>query len=209
MYKEEAIELFTEYFEDFNVRYRWIPTPADVNYEELSFVTNGMKNSPCEFDETTIDFGTSSISARSYYNIMGEIIVSLNPERFSDLLRLINFINQEIDHLTAKSYINGFEEEPQEAIFSPVMAVDDNFNIKYSLLVMNHTLEHFPTETIQMIVRLIPLYLDALAPAIFSVITGKMSLKEAMKKVEQVNKRGICVYDAPPTDKENDEEDDE
>ena len=83
MYKEEAIELFTEYFEDFNVRYRWIPTPADVNYEELSFVTNGMKNSPCEFDETTIDFGTSSISARSYYNIMGEIIVSLNPERFS------------------------------------------------------------------------------------------------------------------------------
>lgn len=168
-----------------------------------------MKNSPGEFDETTIDFGTSSISARSYYNIMGEIIVSLNPERFSDLLRLINFINQEIDHLTAKSYINGFEEEPQEAIFSPVMAVDDNFNIKYSLLVMNHTLEHFPTETIQMIVRLIPLYLDALAPAIFSVITGKMSLKEAMKKVEQVNKRGICIYDAPPTDKENDEEDDE
>lgn len=35
MYKEEAIELFTEYFEDFNVRYRWISTPADVNYEEL------------------------------------------------------------------------------------------------------------------------------------------------------------------------------
>lgn len=209
MYKEEAIELFTEYFEDFNVRYRWISTPADVNYEELSFVTNGMKNSPGEFDETTIDFGRSSISARSYYNIMGEIIVSLNPDRFSDLLRLINFINQEIDHLTVKSYINGFEEELQEAIFSPVMAVDDNFNIKYSLLVMNHTLEHFPTETIQMIVRLIPLYLDALAPAIFSVITGKMSLKEAMKKVEQVNKRGICVYDAPPTDKENDEEDDE
>ena len=89
------------------------------------------------------------------------------------------------------------------------MAVDDNFNIKYSLIVMNHTLEHFPTETIQMIVRLIPLYLDALAPAIFSVITGKMSLKEAMKKVEQVNKQGICVYDGPPTDKENDEEDDE
>ena len=205
MYKEEAIELFTEYFVDFNVRYRWISTPADVNYEELSFVTNGMKNSPGEFDETTIDFGRSSISARSYYNITGEIIVSLNPDRFSDLLRLINFINQEIDHLTVKSYINGFEEEPQEAIFSPVMAVDDNFNIKYSLLVMNHTLEHFPTETIQMIVRLIPLYLDALAPAIFSVITGKMSLKEAMKKVEQVNKRGICVYDAPPTDKENDE----
>lgn len=205
MYKEEAIELFIEYFEDFNVRYRWISTPADVNYEELSFVTNGMKNSPGEFDETTIDFGRSSISARSYYNVMGEIIVSLNPDRFSDLLRLINFINQEIDHLTVKSYINGFEEEPQEAIFSPVIAVDDNFNIKYSLLVMNHTLEHFPTETIQMIVRLIPLYLDALAPAIFNVITGKMSLKEAMKKVEQVNKRGICVYDAPPTDKENDE----
>ena len=110
MYKEEAIELFTEYFEDFNVRYRWISTPADVNYEELSFVTNGMKNSPGEFDETTIDFGRSSISARSYYNIMGEIIVSLNPDRFSDLLRLINFINQEIDHLTVKSYINGFEE---------------------------------------------------------------------------------------------------
>lgn len=88
MYKEEAIELFTEYFEDFNVRYRWISTPADANYEELSFVTNGMKNSPGGFDDTTIDFGTSSISARSYYNIMAEIIVSLNPERFSDLLRL-------------------------------------------------------------------------------------------------------------------------
>lgn len=209
MYKEEAIELFTEYLDDFKVSYRWIPTPEDVNYEELSFVTNGMKNCPDEFNETTIDFGGCSISSRSYYNIMGEIIVSLNPERFPALLRLINFINQEIDHLITKSYTNGFEEEPQEAIFSPVMTVDDNFNIKYSLLVMNHTLEHFPVETIQMIVRLIPLYLDAMAPAIFGVITGKMSLKEAMKKVEQVNKQGICVYDAPPTNKENDEEDNE
>ena len=36
-----------------------------------------------------------------------------------------------------------------------------------------------------------------------------MSLKEAMKKVEQVNKRGICVYDAPLTDKETVEEDEE
>ena len=34
-------------------------------------------------------------------------------------------------------------------------------------------------------------------------------VKEAMKKVEQVNKQGICVYDAPPTNNENDEEDDE
>lgn len=209
MNKEEAIEIFTQYLDDFKVSYRWIPTPADVNYEELSFVTYGMKNSPGEFDETTIDFGTSSLSARCYYSVMAEIIVSLNPERFSDLLMLINFINQEVDHLIVKSYISGLEEEPREAIFSPVMAVDDNFNIKYSLLVMYHTLEHFPIETIQMIVKLIPLYLDALAPAVFGIIAGKISLKQAMKKVEQVNKQGVCVYDVPPTNNENDEEDDE
>lgn len=208
MDKEEVIEIFTQYLDDFKVSYRWIPTPADVNYEELSFVTYGMKNSPGEFDETTIDFGTSSLSARSYYNVMGEIIVSLNHERFFELLELINFINQEIHYLIVKSY-TGIEEEPQEAIFSPVMAVDDNFNIKYSLLVMYHTLEYFPIETIQMIVKLIPLYLDALAPAVFGIIAGKISLKQAMKKVEQVNKQGVCVYDAPPTNNENDEEDDE
>lgn len=206
MYKEEAIELFTQYLDDFKVSYRWIPTPT----EELFFTTEGMKNSPGQFVETAIEFCDNNyVVALSYYSIMGEKIVSLNPERFPALLLLINYINEEIDRLIAKSYTNGFEEEPQEAIFSPVMTVDDNFNIKYSLLVMNHTLEHFPVETIQMIVRLIPLYLDAMAPAIFGVITGKMSLKEAMKKVEQVNKQGICVYDAPPTNNENDEEDDE
>lgn len=201
MYKEEAIELFTEYLNDFKVSYRWIPTPT----EELFFTTEGMEKSPGQFIETAIEFCDNYIVALSYYSIMGEKIVSLNPERFPALLRLINYINEEIDRLIAKSYTNGFEEEPQEAIFSPVMTVDDNLDIKYSLIVMNHTLEHFPIETIQTIVRLIPLYLDALAPAIFGVITGKMSLKEAMKKVEQVNKRGICVYDAPPTNKEDDE----
>ncbi len=205
MDKEEIIEIFTQYLDDFKVSYRWIPTPT----EELFFTTEGMKNSPGQFVETAIEFCDTYIVSLSYYSIMAEKILSLNPERFPALLRLINYINEEIDRLIAKSYTNGFEEEPQEAIFSPVMTVDDNLDIKYTLIVMNHTLEHFPAETIQMIVRLIPLYLDALAPAIFGVATGEMTLKEAMKKVEQVNKRGICVYDAPPTNNEDDEEDDE
>lgn len=35
MDKEEVIEIFTQYLDDFKVSYRWIPTPADVNYSEL------------------------------------------------------------------------------------------------------------------------------------------------------------------------------
>lgn len=210
MDKEEVIEIFTQYLDDFKVSYRWIPTPADVNYSELFFVTKGMENSSGKFIETAIDFCDNCISARSYYNIMGEKLVSLNLNRSPALFfRLLNFINEEINQLIIKSYTNGFEEEPQEVIFSPVITLDENHNIKYSLIVHHTLFEHFPAETIQMLVRLIPLYLDALSPAIFGVVTGEMTLKEAMKKVEQVNKRGICVYDAPLTNNEEDEEDDE
>lgn len=136
MDKEEVIKLATAYLDDFKIPYHWITTPADANYSELFFITTGMTNSPGQFIESTVEFCDYCISARSYYNDSGRKMFITNPERFPALFRLLNFINENIRFIV-KSYSNGYEEEPQEAVYSPVLTVDMDYNIKYSLIVDN------------------------------------------------------------------------
>lgn len=201
MDKEEVIKLATEYLDDFKIPYHWITTTADTSNSELFFLTMGMANSPGHYIETTIDFNENYISARSYYNENGRRLVATHPERFPPLFRLLNYINEQINSLTLRTYSSSDEEEPQEAIFTPVITLDEEYNIKYSLIVEYKRFEDYSVETLQMIFRLIPCYLDAFALPIFGIITGKMSLKEAMEKAVKIGKRGVFLYDAPP-DKE-------
>lgn len=181
MYKEEAIELFTEYLDDFNVRYRWISTSEDEDCSELFFVTDGMSNSPGEFVETTIDFCDSCISARAYYNVMGQKLVAANLERFPALFRLLNFINEKKNHISINRQSRFDGDEEKSAIFCPQlrMTEDGNYDIKYQLIVDYSYLGLFPNETAHMLVVFLQNCLNAFAPAVFGVLTSKMNLKQA------------------------------
>lgn len=212
MYKEEAIELFTEYLDDFNVRYRWISTLEDEDCSELFFVTDGMSNSPGEFVETTIDFCDSCISARAYYNVMGQKLVAENLERFPALFRLLNFINEKKNHISINRQSRFDGDEEKSAIFTPQLRMTEDLkhDIKYTLVVDYQYLELFPNQTVQMLVVFLQLYLNSFAPSVFGVLTGKMNLKEAKENIVSITYNKMSPLDyGLPTNKENDEEDDE
>lgn len=205
MYKEEAIELFTEYLDDFNVRYRWISTSEDEDCSELFFVTDGMSNSPGEFVETTIDFCDSCISARAYYNVMGQKLVAENLERFPALFRLLNFINEEKKHISIQQQSPNFDnDEGKSAIFCPQlrMTEDGNHDIKYQIIVDYPYLELFPNETAQMLVVFLQLYLNSVALSVFGVLTGEMNLKEAKNIVTNSNKNMAFPENYIPTEED-------
>lgn len=180
MNKEEAVDLILDYLDTLKIKHSE-PEEDDENNIEILFVTEG-KDSPGGFIESAITFSENCLLARAYFNTLGQKLVTTNLERFPALFRLLNFINEEKNHISIQQQSPSFDDdEERSAIFCPQlrMTEDGNHDIKYQVIVDYPYLELFPNETSQMVVVFLQLYLNSGAPAVFGVLTSKMNLKEA------------------------------
>lgn len=205
MNKEEAVDLIFDYLDTLKIMHSE-PEEDDENNTEILFVTEG-KDSPGGFIESAITFSNNCILARAYYNTVGQKLVTTNLERFPALFRLLNFINEEKNHISIQQQSPSFDDdEERSAIFCPQlrMTEDGNHDIKYQVIVDYPYLELFPNETSQMVVVFLQLYLNSVAPAVFGVLTGEMNLYEAKNTVTNADKKMEFPENYLPT-----EEDDE
>lgn len=205
MNKEEAVELILDYLDTLKIMHSE-PEEDDENNIEILFVTEG-KDSPGGFIESAITFSENCLLARAYFNTLGQKLVTTNLERFPALFRLLNFINEEKNHISIQQQSPSFDDdEERSAIFCPQlrMTEDGNHDIKYQVIVDYPYLELFPNETSQMVVVFLQLYLNSGAPAVFGVLTGEMNLYEAKNTVTNADKKMEFPENYLPT-----EEDDE
>lgn len=205
MNKEEAVDLILDYLDALKIKHSE-PEEDDENNIEILFVTEG-KDSPGGFIESAITFSENCLLARAYFNTLGQKLVTTNLERFPALFRLLNFINEEKNHISIQQQSPSFDDdEERSAIFCPQlrMTEDGNHDIKYQVIVDYPYLELFPNETSQMVVVFLQLYLNSVAPAVFGVLTGEMNLYEAKNTVTNADKKMEFPENYLPT-----EEDDE
>ncbi|MFR2542125.1 MAG: hypothetical protein ACLTDA_09330 [[Eubacterium] siraeum] len=205
MNKEEAVDLILDYLDTLKIKHSE-PEEDDENNIEILFVTEG-KDSPGGFIESAITFSENCLLARAYFNTLGQKLVTTNLERFPALFRLLNFINEEKNHISIQQQSPSFDDdEERSAIFCPQlrMTEDGNHDIKYQVIVDYPYLELFPNETSQMVVVFLQLYLNSVAPAVFGVLTGEMNLYEAKNTVTNADKKMEFPENYLPT-----EEDDE
>lgn len=205
MNKEEAVDLIFDYLDTLKIKHSE-PEEDDENNIEILFVTEG-KDSPGGFIESAITFSENCLLARAYFNTLGQKLVTTNLERFPALFRLLNFINEEKNHISIQQQSPSFDDdEERSAIFCPQlrMTEDGNHDIKYQVIVDYPYLELFPNETSQMVVVFLQLYLNSGAPAVFGVLTGEMNLYEAKNTVTNADKKMEFPENYLPT-----EEDDE
>lgn len=205
MNKEEAVDLILDYLNTLKIKHSE-PEEDDENNIEILFVTEG-KDSPGGFIESAITFSENCLLARAYFNTLGQKLVTTNLERFPALFRLLNFINEEKNHISIQQQSPSFDDdEERSAIFCPQlrMTEDGNHDIKYQVIVDYPYLELFPNETSQMVVVFLQLYLNSGAPAVFGVLTGEMNLYEAKNTVTNADKKMEFPENYLPT-----EEDDE
>lgn len=205
MNKEEAVDLILDYLDTLKIKHSE-PEEDDENNIEILFVTEG-KDSPGGFIESAITFSENCLLARAYFNTLGQKLVTTNLERFPALFRLLNFINEEKNHISIQQQSQSFDDdEERSAIFCPQlrMTEDGNHDIKYQVIVDYPYLELFPNETSQMVVVFLQLYLNSGAPAVFGVLTGEMNLYEAKNTVTNADKKMEFPENYLPT-----EEDDE
>lgn len=205
MNKEEAVDLILDYLDTLKIKHSE-PEEDDENNIEILFVTEG-KDSPGGFIESAITFSENCILARAYFNTLDQKLVTTNLERFPALFRLLNFINEEKNHISIQQQSPSFDDdEERSAIFCPQlrMTEDGNHDIKYQVIVDYPYLELFPNETSQMVVVFLQLYLNSVAPAVFGVLTGEMNLYEAKNTVTNADKKMEFPENYLPT-----EEDDE
>lgn len=205
MNKEEAVDLILDYLDTLKIKHS-VPEEDDENNIEILFVTEG-KDSPGGFIESAITFSENCLLARAYFNTLGQKLVTTNLERFPALFRLLNFINEEKNHISIQQQSPSFDDdEERSAIFCPQlrMTEDGNHDIKYQVIVDYPYLELFPNETSQMVVVFLQLYLNSVAPAVFGVLTGEMNLYEAKNTVTNADKKMEFPENYLPT-----EEDDE
>lgn len=205
MNKEEAVDLILDYLDTLKIKHSE-PEEDDENNIEILFVTEG-KDSPGGFIESAITFSENCLLARAYFNTLGQKLVTTNLERFPALFRLLNFINEEKNHISIQQQSPSFDDdEERSAIFCPQlrMTEDGNHDIKYQVIVDYPYLELFPNETSQMVVVFLQLYLNSGAPAVFGVLTGEMNLYEAKNTVTNADKEMEFPENYLPT-----EEDDE
>ena len=205
MNKEEAVDLILDYLDTLKIKHSE-PEEDDENNIEILFVTEG-KDSPGGFIESAITFSENCLLARAYFNTLGQKLVTTNLERFPALFRLLNFINEEKNHISRQQQSPSFDDdEERSAIFCPQlrMTEDGNHDIKYQIIVDYPYLELFPNETSQMVVVFLQLYLNSGAPAVFGVLTGEMNLYEAKNTVTNADKKMEFPENYLPT-----EEDDE
>ena len=205
MKKEEAVDLIFDYLDTLKIKHSE-PEEDDENNIEILFVTEG-KDSPGGFIESAITFSENCLLARAYFNTLGQKLVTTNLERFPALFRLLNFINEEKNHISIQQQSPSFDDdEERSAIFCPQlrMTEDGNHDIKYQVIVDYPYLELFPNETSQMVVVFLQLYLNSGAPAVFGVLTGEMNLYEAKNTVTNADKKMEFPENYLPT-----EEDDE
>lgn len=205
MNKEEAVDLILDYLDTLKIKHSE-PEEDDENNIEILFVTEG-KDSPGGFIESAITFSENCLLARAYFNTLGQKLVTTNLERFPALFRLLNFINEEKNHISIQQQSPSFDDdEERSAIFCPQlrMTEDANHDIKYQVIVDYPYLELFPNETSQMVVVFLQLYLNSGAPAVFGVLTGEMNLYEAKNTVTNADKKMEFPENYLPT-----EEDDE
>lgn len=205
MNKEEAVDLILDYLDTLKIKHSE-PEEDDENNIEILFVTEG-KDSPGGFIESAITFSENCLLARAYFNTLGQKLVTTNLERFPALFRLLNFINEEKNHISIQQPSPSFDDdEERSAIFCPQlrMTEDGNHDIKYQVIVDYPYLELFPNETSQMVVVFLQLYLNSGAPAVFGVLTGEMNLYEAKNTVTNADKKMEFPENYLPT-----EEDDE
>lgn len=190
MNKEEAVDLILDYLDTLKIKHSE-PEEDDENNIEILFVTEG-KDSPGGFIESAITFSENCLLARAYFNTLGQKLVTTNLERFPALFRLLNFINEEKNHISIQQQSPSFDDdEERSAIFCPQlrMTEDGNHDIKYQVIVDYPYLELFPNETSQMVVVFLQLYLNSVAPAVFGVLTGEMNLYEAKNTVTNADKK--------------------
>lgn len=205
MNKEEAVDLILDYLDTLKIKHSE-PEEDDENNIEILFVTEG-KDSPGGFIESAITFSENCLLARAYFNTLDQKLVTTNLERFPALFRLLNFINEEKNHISIQQQSPSFDDdEERSAIFCPQlrMTEDGNHDIKYQVIVDYPYLELFPNETSQMVVVFLQLYLNSGAPAVFGVLTGEMNLYEAKNTVTNADKKMEFPENYLPT-----EEDDE
>lgn len=102
------------------------------------------------------------------------------------IMRLLNYINATL-WMTYSDGANGLLYDSSILYTPRIFITEDNFDITITTIINYDFYEIAPLETEDYITAYCPELLDKLSPAIFSLLTEKITLEQAMQYIDQIS----------------------
>lgn len=173
----KALKYLERYLENHNIRYARSKGNGCIQVAMI-YAEN---NAPRGYVESNIWFYENDYAeARCYYNAAAAIC--RNGNHRNDLLRLLNFINARAFLSCGAPY--GMYEP--RMLYNPriYLTEDDGYDIAITTVINYDFWELAPLETNDYLTAYCPEFLGRLAPPIFGVLLGKMTVDDAITYIK-------------------------
>lgn len=175
---EQAAYWFESYLKGGSIPYRKDIDPGVIRFKVVFMC----ENAPGGFTEGCVSFFDKAAEARLHYNQMGADICRKSKGR-QDLLRLLNFINAGVFMELSDGGNRWYD--PQ-TLYTPriYLTEDEDYDICVSTMLNYSFWKMAELETNDYITAYQPELLDKLAPFIFGVLKGDMTVNDAIAGIE-------------------------
>lgn len=179
MTKNEVYDIITYYLKAHCIKFH-----EDVyeNTKRITMAYKGYSNCPNNIIEGCLYFYSDCMECRVYYTELGSDICK-NSAHQADLYRLLNYINACVWPCTS----DGFDGEDRTPyLYTPRIYVTEDacYDITATSMIPYDFYEILPILTGDYITACIPELMNKLSPAIFGLLTGKMTIENAIAYVE-------------------------
>ena len=183
MNKQIALEKIRQYLKSHFITFQ---TDIKDGVPRYTMIFENCENSPNKAIESCIWFFEESMEVRTYFTEMGSNICRENKNNLSDVYRLMNYLNAQIWPATNDGY-GGTLYKPYY-LYTPRFYIteDDCYDITMTFVVPYDFYSVAPLETEDFITASCPELLNALSPAIFSLILGNMTVNQSITYVKAI-----------------------
>lgn len=180
MNKEESIALLEKDLKSNGISYKIKDDPANEDTQ----ITFSIEDCELCFDgavEVALWFDDNELTCRAYYTSVAAAICK-NSDHLPEFARLLNYINYRV-HPAMADPVSGRVLH----LYNPRLyfTEDGNYDICYSFYLPYAFLGNITEETCSFITYCLPGLLNVLAPAIFPLLRGRISLNDSMRYIER------------------------
>lgn len=180
MNKAEAYNKITYYLKAHFIKFH---EDDYENTKRLTMAYKGYSNCPKSIIESCIYFFSDCMECRVYYTELGSDICKKSTH-MADLCRLLNYINATIWPCTSDG--TGGEFYQPYHLYTPRIYVTEDgcFDITSTTVIPYDFYDVAVLETEDYMTACIPELMDKLSPAIFGVLSGKITAEDAIEYVK-------------------------
>lgn len=143
-------------------------------------------NCPDKILESCVYFYQDCMEAKTYFTLKAASWCKEYQHNIPVIMRLLNYINATL-WMTSSDGANGLLYDSSILYTPRIFITEDNFDITITTIINYDFYEIAPLETEDYVTAYCPELLDKLSPAIFSLLTKKITLEQAMQYIDQIS----------------------